>query len=235
MTKRRRTMSKLIVLVLVCAPLLCAADQPTMQKIVPLKAGDGVDVFATVRDLMHDQVSVKMYQNNIVLSGSAEGVAAAEQLIKNLESMASHTRDVELTGYIILASMEPNAGGGSTPAELEPVLKQFRTLLNYKSFRVLDTVLLRAKENSEAQAQGFLPLPNAEPPGASDTFSFRKATVSDDVVHLTNLRLFAGVAYTTGKGEASMRQVNLQTDADVKIGQKVAIGKASVDAAGDAL
>ena len=228
-------MRKLMAVVLAFAGLACAGAETTVQKIVPVKNGDATQVFVTVRDIMQGQVNVRLYQNNVVLNGSAEAVAAAEQLIKNLESSAPRERDIDVTGYIILATTQAGEGSGSVPAELEPVLKQFRSLLNYKSFRVLDTIIMRAKENSMAHSDGFLALPNVQPPGATAGFRVGRATITDDVVHLKDLNLTVTVPTATSKGEITNRGISLGTDADVKVGQKVAIGKASVDAAGNAL
>jgi hypothetical protein len=228
-------MKKLMVITLACAALAYAADETRVQKVVPIKIGDANQVFQTVRDVMAGQINVKLYENSVVLNGTAEAVAAAEQLIKNLESSAPRERDVDVTGYIILASTQAGEGSGAVPADLEPVLKQFRSLLNYKSFRVLDTIILRAKENSQAHSGGFLALPNVPAPGATVGFRVGRATITDDVVHLKDLNLGVEVPTTTNKGEVVNRGISLGTDADVRVGQKVAIGKASVDTAGDAL
>lgn len=227
---------KIYVVMLAFAVLTCAAEDVTrVQKVVPVKTGDAAQVFQTVRDIMQGQVAVKLYQNNVVLNGTAEAVAAAEKLIQNLESSAPRERDVDVTGYIILAGAQAGEGGGSVPSELEPVLKQFRNLLNYRSFRVLDTIIVRAKENSAAHTGGFLPLPNVPAPGATMGFRIGRAVITDDIVHLKDLNLGVQVPVTTGKGDVTYHDLSLGTDADVKVGQKVAIGKASVDSSGDAL
>lgn len=227
-------MKRLVLLALVFGALVCAADDAHVQKIVPIKNGDFGQMFQTVRDLMQGQVNVRGYQNNLVLSGSSEAVAAAEQLIKNLENSAPRERNVDVTGYIILAGSQADAGG-PMPPDLEPVLKQFRSVLNYKSFRIVDTVLLRTKENVQSVEQGFLVLPNAPSPGATSRFLIDRTTITDDVVHLKGLNLRVEVPVTTQKGEFTMRLTQLATDADVKVGQKVAIGKATIDNNGAAL
>lgn len=228
-------MKKLMVFALAFATLACAGAETSVQKIVPVRNGDASQVFQTVRDIMQGQVNVRLYQNNVVLNGSAEAVAAAEQLIKNLESSSPRERDIEVSGYIILASAQAGEGGGSVPAELEPVLKQFRSLLNYRSFRVLDTMILRGKENSPMSSGGFLALPNS--PGATEEFFVRRPTVNGDVVRLKelNLNVHIPTSRLNEKGQVITTSVSIGTDADVKVGQKVAIGKASVDSAGDAL
>jgi hypothetical protein len=228
-------MKKLMVLALAFAALACAADETRVQKIVPVKNGDVLQVYSTVRDVMNGMpIAIRMYQNNVILNGTSEAVAAAEQLIKNLETSVPRERDIDVTGYIILASIQAGEGGGSVSADLEPVLKQFRSLLNYKSFRVLDTIILRVKENSQARSGGFLALPNAAS-SVNVEFSIERTTVTEDIVHLKNLKFIARVPATGNKGEIMLRDVFITTDADIKPGQKVAIGKASVDSAGDAL
>lgn len=228
-------MRKLIVLTLACAALACAAEETRVQKVVPVKNGDASQIYQTVRDVMQGQLNIRLFQNNVVLNGTSEAVAAAEQLIKNLESSAPRERDVDVTGYIILASAQAGEGSGGPTTDLEPVLKQFRTILNYKSFQVLDTVLVRAKENSDAGSNGFLALPNVPQPGATASFRVARTLITDDIVHLKGLGLHVRVPTTTSKGDVIYNDIRLDTDADIKAGQKVAIGKASVDAKGDAL
>jgi len=225
-------MKKLIVLALAFAFVACAEDAK-VQKILPVKNGDSGQVFATVRDVLDGMpIKVRLYQNNIVVNGTPEAVAAAEQLVKNLESSTPHDRDVEITGYIILASVQVGDGTAAVPGDLEPVLKQFRNVLNYKSFHVLDTINLRTKENSSpANSNGSLPLPNGPTPGASVQFSVLKAVVADDTIQLKGLRLSTGVP----DNSSLYRNININTDVDVKAGQKVAIGKAAIDSNGDAL
>src|SRR5258708_128441 len=227
-------MKKLIMLALACAALGYAAEATRVQKIVPITAGDAREVFSAVSNVMANMpIKIQMYQNSLVLNGTAETVAAAEQLIKNLENAAPRQRTIEVTGYIVLALTQ--AGETNMPADLDPVLKQFRSLLNYKSFRVLDTVLLRGKEKSMMSSGGFLALPGAT--GARADFRVMRPSVTDDVVRLEDLNLSVRIPTTRvdQKNNLVYDEVHIATQADIKLGQKVAIGKASVDANGDAL
>jgi hypothetical protein len=233
-------MKKLIMLALACAALGYADDR--VQKIVPITTGDTFQIYGTVASVMANMpIKVQMYQNTLVLNGTTESVTAAEQLIKNLMSAAPRERNIEITGYIILASVDwksnllPGGGAANMPADLDPVLKQFRSLLNYKAFHVLDTIILRGRENSGMGSSGFLAVPGAA--GATVDFRVQHPSVTDDVVHLKDLNL--NVRIPTGRanqmGNMITNDVHIGTDTDVKAGQKVAIGKASVDANGDAL
>jgi hypothetical protein len=227
-------MKKLIMLALACAALGCAEDR--VQKIVPITTGDTTQIFMTVSNVMASMpIKIQMYQNTLVLNGTQESVNAAEQLIKNLMSAAPRERNIEITGYIVLANVQGGDGSPSVPADLDPVLKQFRSLLNYKSFRVLDTIILRGRENSGMSSGGFLALPGST--GTTADFRVQRPSVTEDTVHLKDLNLTVRITSTrvNEKGAIVMNEVRISTDADVKAGQKVAIGKASVDANGDAL
>src|SRR5581483_2890827 len=89
------------------------------------------------------------------------------------------------------------------------------------------------------QTSGFLNLPNNTPQATNEVFSFYKAIVSGDVVRLTNLELSLKIPMSFPAGTTGVqwenRNVLLKTDVDIKAGQKVAIGKASIDPAGDAI
>jgi hypothetical protein len=229
-------MKKLIMLALACATLAYAAEDARVQKIVPIPTGDTMQIFSTVANVMATMpVKIQMYQNTLVLNGTQEAVTAAEQLIKNLMSSAPREHNIEITGYIVLATAQGGDGSANMPADLDPVLKQFRSLLNYKAFRVLDTVILRGKENSGMGSSGFLAVPGAA--GATADFNVQRPSVTDDIVHLKNLNLNVRIPTTrvNDKGSVITSDVRISTDTDVKAGQKVAIGKASVDANGDAL
>jgi hypothetical protein len=242
-------MKKLIMLALACAALAYAAEDTRVQKIVPITTGDTTQIFMTVANVMASMpIKIQMYQNTLVLNGTQESVTSAEQLIKNLMSAAPRERNIEITGYIILASVDWKseqghnlpAGGGvaNMPADLDPVLKQFRSLLNYKAFHVLDTIILRGRENSIMTSSGFLAVPGVPgSTGATVEFRVQRPSVTEDVVHLKDLNLNVRIPTTNvnDKGAVYSNEVRISTDADVKAGQKVAIGKASVDANGDAL
>ena len=229
-------MKKLIMLALACASLTYAADDKFVQKIIPITTGDSMQILLTVRNVMVGMpVRIEWYQNTIIVNGFPDAVTAAEQLIKNLTSSAPRERNIEITGYIVLATTQAADGSGSMPADLDPVLKQFRSLLNYKGFRVLDTVILRGRENSGMGSSGFLAVPGAA--GATADFRVQRPSVTDDVVHLKDLNLNVHIPTTrmNEKGIVINNEVRISTDADVKAGQKVAIGKASVDGNGGAL
>ena len=208
----------------------------SVNKIVPIKNLDANQLASRLNaSLAESGVRVTTVQNNIVLSGPEQPVASAEQLVKLLDTPKPAARNVEVTGYIILASHEGTSNGAGP--DLEPVLKQFRNVLPYKSFRVLDTIVLRGQDNQYSDTSGVLPLePKAGAGSGETTYGFRmKPVIGEDAVHLSPVKFTARLPRLNEKRQTTYFDLSINTDADIKPGQKVAIGKASVDAAGDAL
>lgn len=220
---------KKVLVSLAIAAAAWAAD--TVQKIVPIRNADARQVFVTARDVMRGApVTVLSYQKSIVLSGPQDAVATAEQLIKSLDVAPAPLHDIEVIGYIVMASPQATQTG-AMPPDLEPVLRQFHNVLTYKSFRILDTIILRAREQQMAESSGVLPLNNS-----TYRFLTKVERVTDDSIHFSHLDLHVNIPQAVSpKGEVAFTGVNIGTDAQVKAGQKVAIGKASVDKEGDAL
>lgn len=223
---------KRIWMVLLLGALACAEN---VNKIVPVRNLDANQLESRLSGTLGPTgVRMSVVQNNIVLSGPDQSVASAEQLIKLLDTPKPAARNVEVSGYIILASHEGAAAGGAGP-DLEPVLKQFRSILPYKSFRVLDTIVLRGLDNQFSVSRGVLPL-EAKSGNGEVKYEFRtRPTIGDDAIHLSPVNLNVDVPRLDQKSQVYYMPVSISTEADIKPGQKVAIGKASVDSAGDAL
>src|SRR5258708_9010075 len=110
-------MKKLTMLALACAALAYAAEDTRVQKIVPITTGDTFQILSTVASVMGNMpVKIQMYQNTLVLNGTQESGAAADQLIKNLMSAAPRDRNIEITGYIILSNVHAGDGSVHMPA-----------------------------------------------------------------------------------------------------------------------
>lgn len=225
-------MKRLLLVLLAFAGLVWAEFT---QKVIPVKNADARQVFNALRSVMGNGPSMHLLDNSIVLNGTQEHVTAAEALIKTLDVAPKPQHNIEVTGFIVLASPQPSESS-AMPTEMEPVLRQFRGVLTYKSFRLLDTVILRAREDdASVETGGILPIANV-PAGsvASYTLRFLHPRVGEDTVHLGGLVLSVKMPVAQGPG-FSYSEVYIKTEVDIKPNQKVAIGKASVNKEGDAL
>jgi hypothetical protein len=208
---------------------LPAPAQGDMERLFTIKYAD---VFA-LRNLFANfpvQVNADANMRVIAVRGRPETVAAIEEAIKKLD-VPGVERSIELTGYILLASTQQ--GQQAAPEGLEPVVKQLRALFPYKSYRILDVIALRARDGGSGNAEGQLSALPGSPPNFRPGYRFHfdrstvAATESVRMIRLQNLVLNVGVE--------PGRATSIQTDVDLREGQKVVVGKASVNGAEEAL
>src|SRR5580704_2073743 len=75
---------------------------------------------------------------SVVLGGSESAVNAAEAIIKQVDVARPAVKDVDFTVYMVVASPK-EAAGKPLPSELDPVVKQLRSVFPYKSYTLLES------------------------------------------------------------------------------------------------
>ncbi len=223
----------LLIAVMTCVPLV-AED---VQKIIELKHTD----VGTIRELLTVfgvEIRAGAPGSHVMaVRGNKESVAALEEAIKRLDVPQTPKKNIELTVYMILADGEP---GGKVPPELEGVVKQLRGLFQYSSYQLLESFQLRTREEQEADLSGFAPPPlRSDMAGAKAIYQFkvRPSIVPGDktnTIRLDRLRFGLKVPVPTGLQPGTVTasqwqyiETGISTEADVREGQKVVIGKAS--------
>jgi hypothetical protein len=162
--------------------------------------------------------------NAIAVKAPEKTLAAIEEMIKRFDVPANVSKRVELTAYLVLGS--PLLETEAIPAALKPVVEQLRNIMAYKSYRVLDTILGVGKEGDNIQVTAIIPKLNEAEPGGSPQYSFAAVPrvtgeAAEQVIHFENLRLDLG-------GLSGGRSVDIHTTVDVKKGQQIVVGKATV-------
>ncbi|HEY3441460.1 MAG TPA: hypothetical protein VGK29_11935 [Paludibaculum sp.] len=233
-------MRKLFLLATLLAVTL-AAQEPKrfVQKVYDVKYAD-VKELSNV--LITDGLNVRFNEHfkTISLYGSAETVAAAEELIKRFDTQRpgtrSSSRNVELTCYILIAAPKGSAGE-AVPTDLDPVVKQLKSAFGYNDFRLLDSTFIRAQEGNQVSSVGNAGAPNPDLPGVQGRYEFtirRGVRISSDDkgarVRLDDFVFDLRLPTAPEK----WTNVNFRTDVDIREGQKVVIGKARGDAAAGA-
>jgi hypothetical protein len=181
----------------------------------------------------------------IVLRGSPDGVAVIEDAIKRLDvppppsPAAKPALNVELTVYLLHGAMKEVQD--AVPQDLAATTKQLHALFPYKSYRVLETFLLRSRDGEDSQVSGLLP-------ASGDTYNFHfKPFVTPGPaprqVRLNNLRLALRLRTAAITGADANNPNNfyyqdsgISTDLDAREGQKTVVGKSNLSGTdGDAL
>ena len=174
----------------------------------------------------------------IVVSGPAQAVAEYEEMVKKFDTPPPN---VELTGYLVSASS--HEGADDVPKDLVPTAKQLHGVFAYKSYRVFQTLILRARDGHDSRDSGTLPNTTSQ-----YDLSFRSAGISPGTphaVHFDGMRLEIttptgqtnlGRGLVTDKdGKPIERRATIQSDIDMTEGQYVVVGKSSANSSDDAL
>ena len=170
---------------------------------------------------------------------------AVEDAIKRFDVPPTAGRDIELTAYFLVASDKEGPAGAPVPAELDSVVKQIRSAFAYKQFTLLDTLQLRIGGNgSDGNVTGQVGRGEASPPIVTRLKVYRcsvRPSPKGDVVSIPELQagIRTTVLTTNAKGNmstTSSAEPGLSLSGiEVPVGQKVVIGKTSMDGPAKAL
>jgi len=232
--------------VLLAAPVL-AQPSPNdhvqkIQKLVTLKYADPRAVAQIIGDW-----GVEMRFPNVntsktmALTGFPDRVAAVEAAIQQLDQPP---KSVELTVYFVVAGDQPTLAGNAPPQDLKDVVAQLKATFPYKEYRVMDALSLRPRAGSEAQTSGTL---NSGTPPKMSIFSVQNVIVSEDGSTVRIERMHAGLRIPYAEtstdpktGVANGRSMKftdsgIYQDVDIKAGQKVVVGRSSLEGPQQAL
>ena len=182
----------------------------------------------------------------LVVNGSPEAIKAIEDALKTLDVPASAppaVKNVELTFHMILAKPNKN---GALPQPLEAVQKNLEALFGFKGFHLLETAYIRTRDGSQSEAFGAAPNPMDADSGWRITYQLRvhASVIPSDkgnVVKLDQLRLglkmpvVSGIDKNTNKPQFQFVETGINTQIDVREGQRVVVGKANVNASDGAM
>ena len=231
-------MKRLFLTILAAAALVMADDAPPKpppaQKIFKLQYADANRVANLLRPL-GIMVNAESQSNVLAVTGSPQTISAVEDALKKLDVPSAPVKNVELTGYLLLASPQ----GSDTPdvPELASVIKELRSLSPFKSYKLLESFNLRDRDGEQGHVQGFLsglsqkPGPLSGPYAPSYTFGFNRLSIrssgSSSTVRLDGI----GLLVKTAPG----MEARIMTDVDIREGQKVVVGKTNANGADQAL
>ena len=222
-----------MLIALVCAGALLA--QPSVQKVVTIKNGNLRGILNTLKELAPTNGMVISTSDNdhLILSGPKDTVAGFEEIIKQLDVPPPAQSNVEIDAYMVIASAHADSHN-PIPAELEPVVAQLKGLLPYKSFRLLDSFVLRARSGEHGENRGSVQPSTPGPEGLRISYEFQFIKVRVDKGETARLVRFDGLHLGVNapvgldpKGGVQWSTADIRTDVDVPEGKKVVIGKTS--------
>jgi len=197
-----------------------------IQKLITLKYADP----QTVSNLLSDFGVDRRYDQNlkvIALSGRRANVMTAEDAIEQLDVPTAGHKDIDLTVYFVIASERDltTNDGNPIPGDLQSAVATLKTTFPFKSYAMLDTLSLRSRSGVGAETSGVLS-------GNRITqFSVRSSTLEPEgMIRLDHLRAGLRTPVPEGEGKISYVDTGISTDVvDVKEGQKLVVGRSSVN------
>ena len=140
--------------------------------------------------------------------------------------------NIDVTIYLMSALGTPSPG--AVPPELEAVVKQLKSTFSYKSYQLIDTEVMRVRAGQGGEVSGVV---NGGPAlDGARTISqvkFRSASVSTDekgrTIRIDALKVGLRIPVSTGEKQYNYIDTGINTDVDVREGQKVVVGKSNMD------
>jgi hypothetical protein len=214
-------MKRLILAALLIAASIFAQAPQTGTKLVTLKYADPQSIISMVR-MFGVNIQFNVNMKVMSLTGTPENIAAAEAAIRQLDV---EPKNLELVAYFVVGTNLPERNGGAVPADVRDVITQLKSTFTLKEYSMLDTLSLRTRAGSAAETIGVL---DASSSPRLTIFSIRNATVGDDGAIRID-RMHAGLRIPQSmQNKVDYMNTGIDQDVDVKEGQKVVVGRASL-------
>jgi len=196
-----------------------APEPPRQQRVFTLKYADARHV-ADILAVFGYGIRADRDMHVVAVSAPAEAMSAIEDAVKRLDVSAAAPKDIDLVVFMVVASEQPSAAG-ELPPELQPVADELKKIFSYKSFRLLDSILLRTQPGNRAEAKGVIT--RGQEAKKPYSFSVQPSAVTEDpkgrLIRLDNLALNLGQP-----GESA----EIRTEITVREGQRVVVGKSNI-------
>jgi hypothetical protein len=165
------------------------------------------------------------------IEASQEAMHAIEDAIQRLDVPSASPKNVEITMFLIAAS-DGAAAGAAIPKDLDAVVTQLRGSFPFKNYALLDAIAFHSRTGQQVRTSSS---------GESFTFgsvivpvltnlSVNGISLGSDGGALRLERLVANIRVPmasgpTGSNQYQYQNLEMQTDLDVKEGQKVVVGR----------
>jgi len=218
-------------LVLIAALAFSAVAQPEAQtqKIVVLKF---LDPFA-VQNLLRDfgvGIRADRQLKVVALNGRPAAIETAVAALKQLDvpTPAPVQKDIELTVFFVVGRDDNEPTAGSIPQEIQSTVTTLKQTFPYKTYELLDALSLRSRAGSGATATGQLS------GNRLTNFAVRAVAIEgENMIRIDGLH--AGIkAFHTGNQYIDVTAISTDI-VDTKEGQKLVVGRASMEARNRAL
>jgi hypothetical protein len=223
-------MKKLAILILFAA-VACLRAEDAVTRVFQFKYADAralqrvLSPYGRVEaDPMLKALTITVRDNNVL--------SEVEQVVKRFDVPPPPVPNIDVTIYLMSALGTPSSG--AVPAELEPVVKQLKNTFSYKGYQLIDTEVMRVRAGQGGDVSGVVDgAPSVDGNKTISRVGFRSASVSTDekgrAIRIDGLKIGLRIPIAAGEKKYQYIDTGLNTDVDVREGQKVVVGKANMD------
>ena len=234
-------MKRFLLLTMLLALPLAAQDEkkpepkPRVQRVFILKYADPARI-SNLLGVFGAAMTANSDLHALAVTSSPEVMPAIEDAIKRLDVPTAAPQNIELTVYYLIGG-DGDASGIAPPKELDSVVAQLKNSFPFKSYRLLDTLALRSRAGQAAETSSAPGQVALGSPSALIQFSIRSATLSTDgsTVRIDKMRAGMRMPVPTAGGPTGATtqyqyvDLGLNADVDIKEGQKVVVGRLTVN------
>lgn len=248
MPRKLATVFVVIALACLSGPPPAAAQARTETLVEPTPTADGqyvtqifrvahadVKDIASVISLFGGRVVPNPDLGVIAWTGPATQLPAVEAAIRSLDVAPVPEPNVELTVYFLSAA-RTGTSAVTVPAALDGVAVQLQNVFGYDTVNLIETTALRARHGSRGKLNGILPKRLSDDREARYEFEFDRLWVTEDEggrsIRLDGLSTGVQAPHTVvveGKTATRYMMTGIDTDIDLREGQKAVIGKTSIE------
>jgi hypothetical protein len=224
---------------LLLAPLAMAQEQkkdekpaePQVQKLFVLKYADPNQIGNLVK-VFTSNVTPNASMHALAVSATPDAMTAIEDAIKRLDVPSAAPQNVELTVYMLGGGSESESQG-ALPKDLDSVVAQLKNAFTYKSYRLLDVQTVRTRTGQQVVANsngGGVQTGALSRPIITELRIDSVSIGAEGAIRINGLKDNSRVPVSNGEGNNFMyQQVGVNADLDIKEGQKVVVGKVSIN------
>jgi len=201
-----------------------------IQKLFVLKYSDPRAVQELLR-VFDTNIVFNTEMHTLAVTAYPDTMKAIEDAIARLDTPAASAKNIELTMQLVLGT-ESDATGNPLPKDLDPVVTQLRNNFPFKYFKLLDVLAIRTRTGQRAStdSSGGSMHSGGIIRAIVSNFSINGSSVGDGgTVRLDGLKCSTKMPMEVAPGQFNYQELGMNTDVDIKEGQKVVIGRQGIN------
>src|SRR5580658_7401928 len=209
-----------------------APKKPQVQRLFILKYADPSQLMDLLR-VFDASVHQNAEMHALAIEASPEAMHAIEDAIQRLDVPSALPKNIEMTIFLLVATDSATPAGSPIPKDLDDVATQLKNTFPFKSYGLLDVLTFRTRTGqsvSTTSSGGSLQI-GTRPVSVISSLRIGSISVGSDgsTVRIDRMNSSYRVPVSSGGGDQySYQDLGIQTDLDIKEGQKVVVGRLGI-------